>query len=147
MHTRGKPDEWRSQPQLKSDEVFPLVKRELGERLQAALNAGVLPERIALDPGYGFGKRLENNYPLLAHQEELRDLGRPFVAGVSRKSFLAHTLRELYGETDVPVQARFNATLAATTASILAGADIVRVHDVRPAVEAALIADAILAFT
>lgn len=147
MHTRGKPDEWRSQPQLNSDEVLPLVKRELRERLQAALDAGVRRERIALDPGYGFGKRFDNNYPLLAHQEDLRDLGQPLLAGVSRKSFLARTMKDMYGGGEAPIEARLHATIAATTAAILAGADIVRVHDVRPAVEAARIADVILAFS
>lgn len=146
MHTRGKPDEWRTQPQLDATEVLRLVKRELGERLQAALDADITRDRIVLDPGYGFGKRLENNYPLLTHQAELRELGQPLMAGVSRKSFLARTLRELHGDTDAPVEARLHATVAATTAAILGGGDIVRVHDVRPAVEAACIADAILAF-
>jgi len=147
MHTRGRPDEWRSQPQLAAEEVLPLVKRELGERLQAALDAGVSRSRIVLDPGYGFGKRLENNYPLLAHQSELRELGQPILSGVSRKSFLARTLRELHGGSDASMEERAHATIAATTAAILAGADIVRVHDVRSAAEAACIADAILSFS
>src|SRR5579862_8781328 len=75
MHTRGRPDEWKSQARLVDDEVLPLVKRELGERLQAALDAGVSRERIVLDPGYGFGKRFDENYALLARQAELRELG------------------------------------------------------------------------
>jgi dihydropteroate synthase len=147
MHTRGKPDEWRSQPQLAAEDVLPLIQHDLQARLQAALDAGVSRDRIVLDPGYGFGKRMENNYPLLAHQSELRALGQPLLAGVSRKSFLARTLRELYGDVDAPVEARLHATVAATTAAILAGADIVRVHDVRAAAEAARIADAILQFS
>jgi dihydropteroate synthase len=146
MHTRGKPDEWRALPKLSPDEVLPLVKRELEDRLQAALRAGVSRERIVLDPGYGFGKRFEENYPLLAHQAELRELGQPLLAGASRKSFLARTLGPLYGGADAPMEKRLHATIAATTAAILAGADIVRVHDVRPAVEAARIADVLLHF-
>ncbi|QNI31258.1 dihydropteroate synthase [Alloacidobacterium dinghuense] len=145
MHTRGRPDEWKSQPRLVSDEVLPLVKRELNERLQAALDGDVPPERIVLDPGYGFGKRFDENYALLGRQEELLELGQPLLAGVSRKSFLARTLRALHGGADAPMEDRLYSTLAATTAAILAGADIVRVHDVRPAVEAARIADALLA--
>ncbi len=144
MHTRGKPDEWKSLPRLTADEVLPLVKRELGERLQAALDAGLSRDRIVLDPGYGFGKRLEENYPLLARQNELRALGQPLLAGVSRKSFLGRALRPLYGGVDAPVEKRLHATVAATVAAILNGADIVRVHDVRPAVEATRIADAVL---
>lgn len=144
MHTRGRPDEWKSQPKLAVDEVLPLVKRELGELLHAAIHAGVSRERIVLDPGYGFGKRFDENYPLLARQAELRELGQPLLAGVSRKSFLARTLRPLYGGSDAPMDARLTATISATVAAILAGASIIRVHDVRPAVEAARIADALL---
>ena len=97
-----------------------------------------------LDPGYGFGKRFEENYALLARQAELLRLGRPLLAGLSRKSFLGHTLATLYGGDDAPVDARETASVAAMVAAILHGASIVRVHAVRPAVEAARIADAIL---
>ena len=98
-----------------------------------------------LDPGYGFGKRFGENYALLARQAELLALGRPLLAGLSRKSFLGHTLAPLFGGESAPAVARENASLAAMTAAILNGASIVRVHAVRPAVEAARIADAILA--
>jgi dihydropteroate synthase len=145
MHTRGRSAEWRSLPALAADEVVPLVKRDLARSLETALAAGVERSRIALDPGYGFGKSFGENYPLLAHQNELRDLGQPILAGLSRKSFLGRVLAPLHGGADAPIMARGNATLAATTAAILAGAHIVRVHEVRPAVEAARIADAILA--
>lgn len=144
MHTRGKPDEWRSQALLPAEEILPLVKRELNDRLQHAIGMGISHERIVLDPGYGFGKRLDNNYPLLAHQDELLSLGQPLLAGVSRKSFLAHTLRDLH-DRDISAETRLHATIAATVAAILAGASIVRVHDVRPTVEAARIADALTA--
>jgi dihydropteroate synthase len=128
------------------DDVLPFVKRELGERLHAAIEAGVSRDRIVLDPGYGFGKLLDENYPLLARQGELRELGQPLLAGVSRKSFLARTLRPLHGGKDVAMNERLYATVAATVAVILGGADMVRVHDVRPAVEATRIADALLAY-
>jgi len=75
----------------------------------------------------------------------LLSLGRPLLAGISRKSFLGHTLASLYGGSPAPVDARENASLAAMVAAILHGASIVRVHAVRPAVEAARIADAVLA--
>jgi dihydropteroate synthase len=88
---------------------------------------------------------MDENYPLLAHLEALLVLGQPLLAGVSRKSFLGRTVAAATGVADVPVKGRGHATLAATTAAILAGASIVRVHAVRPAVEAAAIADAILA--
>ncbi len=145
MHTRGRPDEWRTLPRLSAEEVVPTVKQELRERRDAALAAGVTPERLVLDPGLGFGKAFESNYPLLARLGELVELGQPLLSGVSRKSFLGRTLAPLYAGLDPLAIDRGNATLAAVTASILAGASIVRVHDVRPAVEAAAIADAVLA--
>ncbi len=103
-------------------------------------------------PATASAKPEDNNYPLLAQQNELLTLGQPILAGVSRKSFLGRTLARTISlatdspdaPPDFPPHARGNATLAAITAAILAGASIVRVHDVRPAVEAARIADAIL---
>jgi dihydropteroate synthase len=144
MHTRGRSAEWRSLPRLAPHEVVPLVRGDLAQSLNAAIEAGIARDRIVLDPGYGFGKSFEENYPLLAHQDELESLGQPILAGVSRKSFLGRRLAEFYGGEDAPVTARGNATIAATVAAILAGAHIVRVHEVRPAAEAARIADAIL---
>lgn len=145
MHTRGRPSEWRTQPRLSASEVLPLVRDGLVQALDRATRAGIDRSRIVLDPGYGFGKIHDENYPLLAHQAELLALGQPLLAGVSRKSFLGHTVAVALGATDVPVHRRGSASLAATTVAILAGASIVRVHDVRPAVEAAAVADAILA--
>jgi dihydropteroate synthase len=145
MHTRGHPNEWKTQRRLRPEEVVPLVAAELTEVMERATAAGIDRSRMVLDPGYGFGKALDENYPLLAHLDDLLALGAPLLAGVSRKSFLGHTMAMAAGVADVPVRARADATLAATTAAILAGASIVRVHDVRPAVEAAAIADAILA--
>ncbi len=98
-----------------------------------------------LDPGYGFGKRFEENFSLLNRQAELLALGRPLLAGVSRKSFLGRALASLHGGMDAPVEARETASVAALVASILRGASIVRVHAVRAAVDAARIADAVLA--
>ncbi len=98
-----------------------------------------------LDPGYGFGKRFDENYALLARQAELLALGRPLLAGLSRKSFLGHTLAPLFGGDGCSGCSARNASLAAMTAAILHGASIVRVHAVRAAVEAARIADAMLA--
>lgn len=146
MHTRGRPSEWKTQPRPDPEEVLPLVRDGLKQRLQLALTAGVEPERVVLDPGFGFGKVGEDNYPLLARMDELLALGQPLMAGLSRKSFLGRTLAGPGTRADaaVAVQERGNATLAATTAAVLAGASVVRVHDVRSAVEALRIADAIL---
>ncbi|MGI8773103.1 MAG: dihydropteroate synthase, partial [Acidobacteriaceae bacterium] len=150
MHTRGRPAEWKTLPRLGDREVVALVLRELGERKQAALDAGIRRERLVLDPGFGFGKAFENNYPLLARLDELRSLGQPLLAGVSRKAFLGRTLGRRYAGAnalprDVPADARGYATVAAIAAAVLNGADLVRVHEVKPAVEAVAIADAVLA--
>ncbi|WP_239461403.1 dihydropteroate synthase [Occallatibacter savannae] len=145
MHTRGRPDEWRAQEKLPADASMASVRSGLAESLQQAIARGVAPASIVLDPGYGFGKKFEENYALLARQAELLELGRPLLAGVSRKSFLGHTLAGLFGGKQAPVDARETASIAAMVATILHGASLVRVHDVRAAVEAARIADAVLA--
>ena len=143
MHTRGQPHQWATLPQLGSNSILATVHNGLQASLQNALTAGIDPESIVLDPGYGFGKRGADNFALLARQQELLALGRPLLAGLSRKSFLGKALALLYQGNPAPVQSRETASLAALVAAILNGASIVRVHQVRPAVEAALIADAI----
>ncbi len=145
MHTRGRPEEWRAQAQLEPDELLAEVRAGLAASLSTAAAEGVAAEAIVLDPGYGFGKRFDENYALLARQAELLALGRPLLAGLSRKSFLGRTLAPLHGGEDAPVEARETASVAALVAAILEGASIVRVHKVRAAVEAARIADALLA--
>jgi len=145
MHTRGRPEEWKTQPPLEPDELLATVRAGLAASLEKAAAEGIPPEALVLDPGYGFGKRFEENFFLLARQTELLELGRPLLAGVSRKSFLGRALAPLHGGSDTPVEARETAGLAAMTAAILHGASIVRVHAVRQAAEAACIADAMLA--
>ena len=140
MHTRGRPDEWRSLPPI-GDPVL-LVKRELRQWAEAATLAGIKRDHLVLDPGFGFGKNFEENYPLLARFAELQQIGFPLLAGVSRKSFLGRTLAR--DGKDTPVSDRLVGTLAAEAALILKGAHIVRTHDVRAAVDAARIADAIV---
>ncbi len=144
-HTRGRPEQWRTQPQLAPDALLAMVRDGLAVSLSTAAAIGIPAENVLLDPGYGFGKRLGENYTLLARQSELLPLGRPLLAGLSRKSFLGHTLAPLFGGKPAPVETRETASLAAMTAAILNGASIVRVHEARPALEAARIADAILA--
>ena len=144
MHTRGRPEEWRAQPRLEPDALIAMVREGLAASLHAARSAGIAEEGIVLDPGYGFGKKFDENYALLARQGELLTLGRPLVAGLSRKLFLGHTLAGLYGGEPAPVDKRETASVAALTAAILNGASIVRVHEVRAAVEAVRIADAVM---
>ncbi len=143
MHTRGRPDEWGTQPQIPPDDLLQMVRAGLRASLDKAAAASIAAESIVLDPGYGFGKRGEENFVLLTRQAELLALGYPLLAGVSRKSFLGRALAPLNGGKTAPVEARETATVAALTASILHGASIVRVHRVRAAVEAALVADAL----
>jgi dihydropteroate synthase len=141
MHTRGRPEEWRSlRP---SPDIVAEVKNDLRAWSGAAAAAGIARDHIMLDPGFGFGKNFEQNYPLLARLGELHELGFPILAGTSRKSFIGRTLaRE--GQDAAPEDRLFG-TLASITASVLQGAHIVRVHDVKPAVEAVKVADEVLA--
>lgn len=140
MHMRGRPDEWRTLPP--PDDVVGLVQQELKQRAEQALAAGVRRESIVLDPGFGFGKNFEQNYPLIAHFAEFHAAGFPLVAGTSRKSFLGRTLRS--DGKDAPPQERVFGTIATETALILQGAHIVRTHDVKASAQAAKVADAIL---
>jgi len=141
MHTRGRPEEWRSLPPI-GDPVL-IVKRDLRQWAEAATLAGIKRDHLVLDPGFGFGKRFEENYPLLAHFAELQQMGFPLLAGVSRKSFIGRTLAR--DGKDASVAERLYGTLAAETALILKGVHIIRTHDVRFAVEVARVADAIVA--
>jgi dihydropteroate synthase len=140
MHLRGRPEQWEELP----EPLVSLVMQELQQRLDHARLAGIGRERIILDPGFGFGKAFDRNYFLLVGLEEFSRLGQPLLAGVSRKAFLGRTLAPLNRGVDAPVERRRTASLAAVTAAVLAGAHLVRVHDVRLAREAAAIADAVL---
>jgi dihydropteroate synthase len=140
MHTRGRPEEWRTLPP--SPDIVSEVKSDLRAWSGSAVGAGIARERIMLDPGFGFGKSFEQNYPLLARFGDLHELGFPLLSGTSRKSFIGRTLaRE---GKDAPEEERLYGTLATVVASVLAGAHVVRVHDVKPAVEAVRVADEIL---
>ena len=141
MHTRGRPEEWRTLPPI-GDPVL-LVKRELGQWAETATLAGIKRDHLALDPGFGFGKNFAENYPLLARFQELQQLGYPLLAGTSRKSFIGRTL--VRDGKDAPVEERRYGTLATETALVLKGAHILRTHDVIAASEAARVSDAIVA--
>jgi dihydropteroate synthase len=149
MHSRGRPAEWGSLPPI-GDPVL-MVKRELRQWAETATLAGIKRDRIVLDPGFGFGKRFEENYPLLAHFAELQQMGFPLMAGVSRKAFIGRMLaRNCRGNNiniskDAEISERLYGTLAAETTLILKGTHIIRTHDVRSAVDAARVADAVIA--
>jgi dihydropteroate synthase len=140
MHTRGLPQEWKALPP--PQDIVKEVSNELRDWAADAISAGIDRDRLVLDPGFGFGKRFDENYPLLGRFAELHQLGFPLLSGTSRKSFIGRTLaRE--GRDASPHQ-RLYGTVATVVASVMAGAHIVRVHDVKPAVEAVRVADRIL---
>jgi dihydropteroate synthase len=137
MHMRGRPREWQTLPPL--SDVVTVVKRELRERSDAAVIAGMKRERMVIDPGFGFGKNREENYPLLRRLEEFHQLRFPLLVGVSRKSFIGRALA--HNGSDAAVSDRLFGTLAAETVAIMKGAHIIRTHDVRACVDAVRIAD------
>src|SRR5579859_6879326 len=140
MHTRGRPQQWRDLPP--SADIVAEVKSDLRQYADNALRHAIAHERIVLDPGFGFGKKFDQNYPLLAGLDQLQSLGFPLLAGTSRKSFIGRTLAR-DGKDSVPND-RLYGSIAAVTASVLKGAHIVRVHDVKAAVDAVKIADELL---
>jgi len=134
-HLRGVPATMQDAPHF--DDVFAEVAAELAESAAAAERAGVRAERIAVDPGIGFGKRHEDNLVLLAHAGRLAErLGRPVMVGPSRKAFLGRL-------TGDPVEARGTATVAACAVAVFAGAHALRVHDVAAGVRAAAVGHAL----
>lgn len=137
MHNRGRSRTMYAEAQYVN--VAAEVAAELGDRGRAAMAAGVSADQIIYDPGFGFAKRADQSLELLASLSRLHTLGRPLLSGPSRKAFLTAAAG------DVPASGRVWGTAAAVTASILAGAHIVRVHDVREMVQVAAAADAILA--
>ena len=139
MHMRGRPEEWRTLP--RASDILVIVKRELRQWADAAVMAGVKRERIVLDPGFGFGKNFEENYPLLRGLDELSQLRYPLLVGVSRKSFIGRMLAR--GGKDAPVDGRLYGTVATETAAILKGAHVIRTHDVRACVDAVRVADVV----
>jgi dihydropteroate synthase len=114
------------------------VLADLRAALDRAMAAGVPRENLIVDPGFGFGKTPEHNLLVLRDLSALRALGQPILLGTSRKSTLGFVLG------GVPPEDRLEATLATTALGIAAGADIVRVHDVRANVSAARISDAVI---
>jgi dihydropteroate synthase len=113
------------------------ILADLQRAIERAIRSGIAWESIIVDPGFGFGKTAAHNLVLLRELASLRVLGRPILLGTSRKSTLGKVL-------DLPPDERVEATLATTVLGIAAGVDIVRVHDVRPNVRAARMADAIV---
>jgi len=139
MHMRGRPEQWRTLAPVA--DLVVLVKRELRDWADAATMAGVKRERIVLDPGFGFGKNFEENYPLLRRLDEFQQLRYPLLAGVSRKSFIGRMLAR--NGKDAPVEGRIYGTVATETTAVLKGVHVIRTHDVRACVDAARVADVV----
>lgn len=142
MHWRGHSDHMTQLAHY--GDVVADVCGELLERVEAAERAGVDPAQLVLDPGLGFAKTAQHNWALLAALPRLIDLGLPLLVGASRKSFLGRLLADADGAPR-PVDEREDATTAITTLCAQAGVWGVRVHDVRPSVDAALTVAAVAA--
>ena len=134
MHMQGDPKTMQEAPHY--DDVVGEVHEYLRQRIEAAELAGIAPDRIAVDPGIGFGKDLDQNLELMRGVGALLDLGRPVMVGPSRKRFIGAIL-------DLPEEERVEGTIGAVVWMVGQGAHIVRVHDVREVVRAVRVADAI----
>jgi len=134
MHMKGTPADMQDSPEY--DDVMQEIRDFLDRAIEEARKSGVGFESIVVDPGIGFGKKLEHNLTILKNLSSLRSLGRPIMVGPSRKSFIGQLL-------NVPVEQRLPGTLAAVAVCVLSGASIIRVHDVREAREVVAIAEAV----
>jgi dihydropteroate synthase len=144
MHNRSNPASVEVRAQLGNAyigaeyvDVIADVKRELMDSVKLARDAGISDDRIILDPGIGFGKKVEHNLALINRLDEIRSLGFPVLIGPSRKSFIGYTL-------DLPPEQRVEGTAATVAVGIVRGADIVRVHDVEPLMRVVKMTDALV---
>ncbi len=135
MHMQGRPQTMQADPQY--DDVVSEVRNFLKARLDAAEQAGIDRSRIVLDPGFGFGKRTAHNLTLLNHLNDIQALGLPLLIGLSRKSVLGQVVGSSVDE-------RIHASIAASVVSVMKGANIVRVHDVKPTIDALKIVQAVM---
>lgn len=128
MHMQSQPQTMQEQPAY--SDVVRDVTAFLRERVAVMMAAGIDPQRLCIDPGFGFGKTVEHNYALLKASGQMRaELGLPLLAGLSRKSMIGAV-------TGRPVEQRLAGSIAGALAAVSHGADIIRVHDVRDTVDA-----------
>ena len=139
MHWRGHSADM--QDRARYDDVVADVRRELGERVEALVAAGIRPDDVLLDPGLGFAKLAHHNWELLRRLDEIASLGHRLVLGTSRKKFLGLVGRS--AATERPPLARDVATAATTVYAAQQGVWAVRVHDVAGTVDALDVADAL----
>jgi len=138
MHMLGTPADMQKAPFYK--DAVSEIYNFLDEKLKKMEDSGVSPENIVIDPGIGFGKRLEDNLALLNKLERFTELGRPLLIGTSRKSFIGKLL------SDLPAEERLEGSVASAVLAYSKGASIFRVHDVKETSRALAVADAILHF-
>ena len=143
MHWRGASD--RMEQLAVYDDVVADVRDELARRVEALVAAGVDEDRIVLDPGFGFAKRAEHGWALLAHLDALAALGRPLLVGTSRKRFLAVAVRRRSGRGRGRPAERDAATAATSALAAAAGAWAVRVHEARASADAVRVVAAVAA--
>jgi dihydropteroate synthase len=142
MHIQGTPATMQHAPHY--HDLLAEVIAYLASSVQKALSAGVRKDRIWVDPGIGFGKTLQHNLELINRLRELQVLGCPILIGTSRKGFIGRILAPLNNGQPPPPVERVVGTGATLAISIANGANIIRVHDVAPAVQTARVADAIV---
>ncbi|NQT33123.1 MAG: dihydropteroate synthase [Candidatus Omnitrophica bacterium] len=135
MHMKGDPGNMQDDPSY--GDVMSDITQYLSGSIEIALEAGIEPGKIIVDPGIGFGKTVEHNLIILRNLSKLKELGKQVLVGTSRKSFLGAL-------TDKDVEARTPGTAASSAAAIMNGADIIRVHDVGEMRDVALVVNAIV---
>ncbi len=135
MHMKGTPRTMQAEPHY--EDVVAEVRSFLEERIAAAEANGVARESLIIDPGIGFGKKLEHNLALLNNLGSLAELGRPVLVGISNKSFIGKIL-------NLEPQDRLEGTVAAAVVSLLHGASILRIHDLKAVKRAVTVAESIL---
>jgi len=141
MHTAVRPElmQWSTAAERGEEDIVTRVSRFLARSIAVAEEYSI--KDIIIDPGFGFGKSVAENFQLLDQLDALLALGRPILAGISRKSFLGHAITKPGGETPPPSE-RLAATIAAQTIALMRGASILRVHDIAAAAASAAIIDA-----
>ena len=137
MHMQGLPQTMQDSPRY--DDVITEVEVFFQQRIDACVSAGIARERIILDPGFGFGKTLEQNFYLLANLSVFCQFGLPLLVGLSRKSMIGNLLNR-------DVEQRLAGSLSAATIAAQRGADIIRVHDVQATVDALTVLKAVTAY-
>ena len=135
MHMKGTPRSMQVDPHY--DNVIEEICEFFKRKVKSAKNSGILDNMIILDPGIGFGKRLEDNFEIIRELKQICAMGYPILLGPSRKSFIGASL-------NLPVEERLEGTLASITAGIMNGANIIRVHDVKETLRAVKITEKIM---